>query len=155
MPTPKQNPKILSEWTKNFSEHTAQGMKKSKAYNLIAQKYGVSYTAVRYHLNPQFRNHQLSSNRKRYHQKIWVRKYNRNYRRLTRTPDKFLSYIFDLDKQTSLDEITVGITELAEGVQFRSSTVERLLNKYIHNKRGPPFLERVSSYVYRIRDKQA
>ncbi|HUU16661.1 MAG TPA: hypothetical protein VMW72_05885 [Sedimentisphaerales bacterium] len=154
MPSPKNNPKILGEWFKTFSEAQAAGTPKSCVYRSIARSYQVSFSTVKYYLDPHYKELHKRRERQRYREfakrRRDIRRYNRYYRRLTRNPETFLSSMFNFAEQVSLEDITAVATELAKGIQFRSSTIERLLSRYIRNKQGPPFLEQTKDGAYHI-----
>lgn len=145
MSTPKNNPDILQDWCNIFSEYTAQGMKKSNIYYSIAKAYGVSYSTVRYYLNPAYRICHMRSererNRRQARSRKHIRTYNRNYRRLTRNPERFLAVVFQSVEQATPDEISTSLLEFTEGVSFRPATIQKILDKYIREERGPPYLK--------------
>ena len=77
------------------------------------------------------------------------KKYNRNFRRLTVHPEKFLTEIFDSIKQGSVQDIAERLPELTEGVHFGSKLVKRLLTEYVAEARGPPYIREIEPGVYR------
>ena len=152
------SPETVREWREIVTDYSMQGRPKSQAYFYIAAAYGTSYTTVRYHLEPLQREHWLQ-NKKERSKKLWrkksqLRRYNRNYRRLTRRPERFLSQVFNDRQEASVGEIQNEVSELAEGVMFEPSTIRKILDKYVENNRGPPFIELAEEGVYRIRNQE-
>lgn len=155
MTTPTDDPDILHEWRKILSEYVGGGSTKSDAYYAIAGAYGVSYTTVRYHLDPFQRSGRRRYHRERYRRlsrmKKRIRRYGRNYRRLTRHPERFLSKIFEETEQLSVNEIAAALLPLTDGTRFRPKTVQKLLSRYTQQARGPPYLQEDGGGVYRVR----
>lgn len=79
-----------------------------------------------------------------------ARKYVRNYQRLMRRPERFLSKIFATKEKVSIDEISDVLPRLTEGIHFGSGIIQRVLNQYIRKARGPPFLTQPEVGVYQI-----
>ena len=168
MPSPKDDPKILHEWREIFSQYTAQGIKKSNAYYRIAEAYEVSYTTVRYHLNSEYRARTLNAQHERYkkrsqrriqiemkrsRRRIQIRRYNRNYRRLIRNPEQLLSLVFESAEQMSAEGISEKIPKLCEGVHFWPATIQKHLDCYIAQERGPPYLRQKVPDIYYMVDE--
>jgi len=85
----------------------------------------------------------VEKRRKRRHQKY--------YCRLIKYPERVLAQIFDGEQELDVQAITEGIHQQFDDISFKSTTVERLLSKYVELARGPPYLERPQPGVYRIR----
>ena len=69
MPTPKDDPNILKEWKKLEKELAKKGYSQRGRYNLIATKYGVPESTVRYRLNRKYRDAIKKYQNKR--NKVW------------------------------------------------------------------------------------
>lgn len=82
------------------------------------------------------------------------RKYNRNLGRLRRHPEKFLNKVFDSAKQDSSEGIAKHLLEFTEGIRFGPKTIERVLDKYITELRGPPYIKKTEPGIYRKVTKQ-
>lgn len=78
-----------------------------------------------------------------------ARRYDRNYRRLIRHPERFMAHVFQSTRRVSVEEISSRLPELTEGVPFRFATIRRVLARYIREERGPPYLEQTCEGLYR------
>jgi len=149
MTTPKKNVEILREWREKFALERARGAKKGEAYQSVAKAYDVSPWAVRYYLDPRYRDSNLRSKRKQYRRLVNKRRHQRNYHRLIRNTESFLTSIFESPDQISSDDIAHQLSRLTENIRFRSTTIQKTLDKYIGQGRGPPYIEKVSDTIYR------
>ena len=142
----------VAKWQEILSDSLAEGAKKSPVYMSIASEYGVSYTTVRYHLDPGYRERSNAAARRRYkklsRRKILRRRYNRNYQRLNRHPERFIGSVFKETDRASTDEISTMLLEFTEGVRFRPATIGKLLDKYIKVARAPPYIQEIDNDVY-------
>ena len=77
------------------------------------------------------------------------RKYIRTYERLMRRPERFMAEVFRTATQATAPEISLIVAELNEGVVFRPDTIRKLLDRYIGEGRGPPYIEEVQPGTYR------
>jgi hypothetical protein len=77
--------------------------------------------------------------------------YREVYRRLQYRPEIFLQKLFGSRTQATVDEIADFVPEFYFGAgEFPSSTMAKLLGKYITSRRGPPYLQEVEPGVYRV-----
>lgn len=152
----KERPEILSEWNQIFQTEKARGLKKSPIYKMIADTYNVSFTAVKYHLDPGYRAYKSryaheryrELSRRRNHRRSYRRWYNRNYRRFTRNPERYLTSMFEFSEQMSADEITARLRKQLEGIHFRTATIQGFMSRYITDGLGPPYLQEVEPGAY-------
>lgn len=144
----KKNGEILHEWQKKFTFERASGAKKEEAYRIIAKAYNVSPWTVRYYLDPRYKDSNLNSKRKQYKKRVRLRRYQRNYHRLLRRPERYLATVFEGRNQLTVDKIASCTPDFFEGVHFRSDTIKKQLDRYTTQQRGPPYIQEVKPGVY-------
>ncbi len=125
-----------------------------EAYRRIAKDSDVNPTTVAYHLDSRYRKTKLRGNRKRYVKKVRKRKYQRNYHRLIRRPETLLVHAFEEAEVLSSTEIACKASDIYEGVHFRTATVDSVLNSYIAQSKGPPYIKETRPSTYTLRKKQ-
>ena len=153
MPTPIDNPEILTDWQQKFAKERAAGSKKIATYRQIAKDYGANWMTVAAYLDPRYREAKRRGDRIYYKRhrgkKLRERKYQRNYQRLMDNPERLFAKLFESAYEMTTLEITGALPQLCEDVRFRPATVHRLLSRYVSEERGPPYLKEVEPGTYR------
>lgn len=165
MVTPLNDAALLAAWRRYRDQRLGQeDTTLEQVCRELKERYGCDSSTVRRHLDPSYAARQRTSHReaesrryarrkarreksrrRRAERPDWVRRYERNYRRLHLHPDRYLSHAFPQGQPLPLDAITAKIHELCENVPFRPKTIERILRDYeLKQKagriRGPPWL---------------
>jgi len=148
----KVTPALAAEWSGILEDALATGEKKSNVFKRISDQYGVSFTCVRYHLNPVYRIRSLADQHERYARRKHALRYQKHYHRLLRCPGRYLAKVFGSTAEASTSEIADHVADLTEGV-IGERMVQRMVDRYVDEARGPPFLEQAEPGVYRRLDR--
>jgi len=148
--TPTYYPELKDQWQKLYEKALSQGHTKATAYRTIGQKYGVCPSTIRYHLDSKRRWQHQERERQRYRTLQQKRKYQRNYKRLRRRPDHIFRKVFHSQTELAFEIVTEQVCRFLEDVPFQRTTIERLLNDYIKQAQGPPFIEQTEARTYRV-----
>lgn len=183
MPSWRFGDDVVGEW-RRYREERFQNNEVSlnQVCLELAEQYSCHPSTIRFHLDPAHANQERIRSRarsrrryaylkqkKQYARNRWLtrrskpafidskRAYEKQYRRLTRNPRRYLSQIFSNDRtEAGLTEITNDIREICNGVRFQPSTILRILENYEEAQqngnpkcRGPPYLERVNLFEWR------
>lgn len=161
---------VVREWQLYRDQRLSEGISLWRLAAEIASSSGCYETrTVYFYLNPSARAKEQELDRNRHrrraarlktqretarrYKKRWgaehrdtIRAYQRNYHRLARNPERYISSIFSTDSELDIDAITTKLAELSEGLRFRPSTVESFLYRYNAAQRegrirGPPLRE--------------
>jgi len=148
--TPSTEPRLLIEWQRLYEE-LSRLYPKSRALEIIGQRYGVSRQTVMTYLSAQYRQYQKNFQSKRWfyekqdaamHQKRIA--YGAKYVAARRQIDKFVKTAFEKaePQQTmTLEELACGIEEIC-GVFFKPSTLLGLDERFKARK-GYPLLVKI------------
>ena len=158
MPTPSDDPGIACQWRDFWQARKEQGgATLQRVLQDLAERYECHPSTVQYHLDPNYSRMKKALNRKENRQRYPggtrmkdKAKYERNYRRVTRNPGRYLALVFESVAAADLDTITREIRQLSEDVNFQPSTVFRVLTRFQsecqERIRGPPYLYRVNNH---------
>ncbi len=177
-PTPRDDPALLTEWQRHLDRSLRQG---DTTLEQVAQELAATYrcspTTVRRHLDPAYGQRERvrvrqserrryariklkktrrrnESRRRRSRHSNEVRRYQRNYRRLTRNSATYIAKVFSRHDQADLETITAEIRRRCEYVEFGTSLIRRLIEEHIQ-ARAPPYIaeEPPGSGVYRLTEE--
>ncbi len=168
MPLRKYTLKQFGEWQQYFDGQASFGKPKWQIYKEIGERWDVHpYTVCDYFERDKRRAWGRESWKRRRQRLIEQMEldyrsrtdfsartiYNRQYRRVTRHPERYIPRLVRGSEPVDLDHITDQIPRLTEGVRFWKRTVERIIEKYMNGLekgriRGPS-IEEIEPGVYR------
>ena len=164
MPTPRDDPSLQRIWEQRVGALLRIGFSLTAACIDVARDYSVRPATVREYVDADYYQRCLdrsrASNRRIRNRKKRDRLFHEVYplkgdeeeldaytlhqrmsHRLNRRPDVFARAVFEsMGSPQSLQDLTGHIRDVACGVGFQESTVQRVMRGYAQSQRGPPYL---------------
>ena len=153
--TPTNDPELLEIWQNLYREfHIEQGIRKSRALDMIGEEYGVSGTTVRYHLFPEYKNYQKKVPSKKWsyekadpeiHQKRidYKSKYMATRRHIDDHIKKAYEHV-DPQETLTLAELSDAIGDVSD-ISFHPDTISGLVNRF-EKAKGYKLLDEIPGY---------